>query len=156
MVFLSPSLILLSLFATVSGRMLETDDGAVSTTLRSVGLGALAQDWLGSDRPTYAALFVLFVYLIGLPIMYYTSALAVANTSSPGSPAARSASPDRCWPRSAWPPHFSTRPRPSPWSSGPTDGARERGFRRSNPHPRRRQHHPEAGPLLALGAVACS
>ncbi|MEV6865526.1 sugar ABC transporter permease [Streptosporangium subroseum] len=80
-VFLLPSLIPLSLFATVFGRMLETDDGAVNNTLRSLGLGALAQDWFGSDGPAYAALFVLLIFLVGLPIMYYTSDLATVNTS---------------------------------------------------------------------------
>ncbi|NUR84366.1 MAG: sugar ABC transporter permease [Nonomuraea sp.] len=76
-VFLLPSLIPLSLFATVFGRMLETDDGALNQVLRHVGLD---QDWLGSTGPAYAALFLLLVYLIGLPIMYYTSDLATTNT----------------------------------------------------------------------------
>jgi len=80
-VFLLPSLIPLSLFATVFGRMLETRDGAVNATLRTVGLGALSQDWLGESGPAYAALFVLLVYLVGLPIMYYTSDLSTANTA---------------------------------------------------------------------------
>jgi ABC-type sugar transport system permease subunit len=80
-VFLLPSLIPLSLFATVFGRMLETRDGAVNATLRAVGLGPLAQDWLGEQGPAYAALFVLLAYLVGLPIMYYTSDLSTANTA---------------------------------------------------------------------------
>ncbi|MEU1005077.1 carbohydrate ABC transporter permease [Streptomyces tibetensis] len=80
-VFLLPSLIPLSLFATVFGRMLETDDGAVNTALRSMGLGSLTQDWLGSTGPAYTALFVLLVYLVGLPVMYYTSDLSTLNTS---------------------------------------------------------------------------
>jgi raffinose/stachyose/melibiose transport system permease protein len=80
-VFLLPSLIPLSLFATVFGRMLETRDGAVNATLRAVGLGSLTQDWLGESGPAYAALFVLLVYLVGLPIMYYTSDLSTANTA---------------------------------------------------------------------------
>ncbi|WP_433214440.1 carbohydrate ABC transporter permease [Microtetraspora malaysiensis] len=78
-VFLLPSLIPLSLFATVFGRMLETDDGAVNALLGTVGVGPV--DWLGSTGPSYAALFVLLVYLVGLPIMYYTSDLATTNTA---------------------------------------------------------------------------
>jgi raffinose/stachyose/melibiose transport system permease protein len=77
-VFLLPSLIPLSLFATVFGRMLETDEGAFNQVLRHLGLD---QDWLGSTGPAYAALFLLLVYLIGLPIMYYTSDLATVNTA---------------------------------------------------------------------------
>lgn len=80
-VFLLPSLIPLSLFASVFGRMLQTQDGAVNVVLRSVGLGALQQDWLGSDPTAYAAVFVLLVYLIGLPIMYYRSDVSNVNVS---------------------------------------------------------------------------
>jgi raffinose/stachyose/melibiose transport system permease protein len=80
-VFLLPSLIPMSLFATVFGRMLETDHGAINQTLRNVGLGALAQDWLGNEKAAYAALFLLLTYMVGLPIMYYTSDLTTANTA---------------------------------------------------------------------------
>ena len=62
--------------------MLQTDDGAINQTLRAAGLGTLAQDWLGNQPSAYAAMFILLTYLIGLPIMYYTSDLATANTSS--------------------------------------------------------------------------
>ena len=80
-VFLLPSLIPLSLFATVFGRMLETDSGAVNQVMRALGLARFAQDWLGSEGPAYAALFVLLVLLIGLPITYYTSDLSTVSTA---------------------------------------------------------------------------
>jgi len=80
-VFLLPSLIPLSLFATVFGQMLETRDGALNSLLRSVGLGGLAQDWLGQTGPGYAAVTILLVYMIGLPIMYYTSDVTALNLS---------------------------------------------------------------------------
>lgn len=80
-VFLLPSLIPLSLFASVFGRMLETQNGAFNIALRTIGLGALQQDWLGSDSTAYAAVFVLLVYLIGLPIMYYRSDVSSVNVS---------------------------------------------------------------------------
>jgi raffinose/stachyose/melibiose transport system permease protein len=79
--FLLPSLIPLSLFATVFGQMLQTNDGAINQTLRGIGLGALAQDWTGNVGAAYAAILILLTYLIGLPIMYYTSDLATANTA---------------------------------------------------------------------------
>jgi len=78
--FLLPSLIPLSLFATVFGQMLQTNGGAINQTLRTIGLGALAQDWTGNTDAAYAALFILLTYLIGLPIMYYTSDLTTVNT----------------------------------------------------------------------------
>jgi len=79
-VFLLPSLIPLSLFATVFGQMLQTNGGAINQTLRSVGLGSLAQDWTGNTATAYAAILVLLTYLIGLPVMFYTSDLTTANT----------------------------------------------------------------------------
>lgn len=70
-IFLLPSLLPLALFATVFGRMLNTQYGAVNGLLESIGLGAFTQDWLGNSSTAYAAVFVLLVYLVGLPIMYY-------------------------------------------------------------------------------------
>ena len=78
--FLLPSLVPLSLFATVFGQMLQTNGGAINQTLRTIGLGALAQDWTGNTDAAYVALFILLTYLIGLPIMYYTSGLTTVNT----------------------------------------------------------------------------
>lgn len=80
-VFLLPSLIPMSLFATVFGRMLETRDGAINEALRSIGLGFLAQDWLGDPTAAYIGVLVLFTYTIGLPIMYYTTDVAQVNAS---------------------------------------------------------------------------
>jgi raffinose/stachyose/melibiose transport system permease protein len=80
-IFLLPSLIPLSLFATVFGQMLEQQDGALNTLLRAVGLGALQQNWLGETGPGYAAVFILLVFLVGLPIMYYTSDVTALNLS---------------------------------------------------------------------------
>ena len=79
--FLLPSLIPLSLFATVFGQMLQTNGGAINQSLRAIGLGSLAQDWTGNTDSAYAAIFILLTYLIGLPIMYYTSDLTTANTA---------------------------------------------------------------------------
>mgnify|MGYP001255153548 CR=1 FL=1 len=70
-IFLLPSLLPLALFATVFGTMLGTQYGAFNVALESIGLGFLRQDWLGNDSTAYAAVFVLLVYLVGLPIMYY-------------------------------------------------------------------------------------
>ena len=79
--FLLPALIPPSLFATVFGQMLQTNGGAINQSLRAVGLGALAQDWTGNTGSAYVAIFILLTYLIGLPIMYYTSDLTTANTA---------------------------------------------------------------------------
>lgn len=78
-IFLIPSLIPLSLFATVFGQMLETQDGAFNVLLRRLGLGFLQQEWLSNTGPAYVAVAILLVYLVGLPIMYYTSDIPAAN-----------------------------------------------------------------------------
>lgn len=70
-VFLLPSLLPLALFATVFGKMLGTQYGAFNQALSAIGLGSLRQDWLGHAPTAYAAVCVLLVYLVGLPIMYY-------------------------------------------------------------------------------------
>ncbi|OYO02869.1 ABC transporter permease [Enemella evansiae] len=80
-VFLLPSLIPMSLFATVFGRMLETRDGAINQGLRAIGLGWLAPDWLGNPAAAYVAVAILLTYGIGLPIMYYTTDVAQVNAS---------------------------------------------------------------------------
>lgn len=80
-IFLLPALIPMSLFATVFGRMLETRDGAINEGLRAIGLGFLAQDWLGDPGAAYVAVAVLITYAIGLPIMYYTTDVAQVQAS---------------------------------------------------------------------------
>jgi raffinose/stachyose/melibiose transport system permease protein len=79
--FLLPSLVPLSLFATVFGQMIQTNGGAFNQTLQDIGLGSLAQDWTGNQTSAYIAVFILLAYLIGLPIMYYTSGLTMVNTA---------------------------------------------------------------------------
>lgn len=79
--FLLPSLIPISLFATVFGQMLQTNDGAINQSLRTVGLGFLAQDWTGNTGPAYLAVIILLTYLIGIPIMFYTADLTMVNTA---------------------------------------------------------------------------
>lgn len=79
--FLLPSLVPLSLFATVFGQLIQTDGGGLNQTLRRIGLGSLAQDWTGDQTFAYCAVALLLMYLIGLPIMYYTADLTTVNTS---------------------------------------------------------------------------
>jgi raffinose/stachyose/melibiose transport system permease protein len=79
--FLLPSLIPISLFATVFGQMLQTNDGAINQSLRTLGLGFLARDWTGSTGPAYLAIIILLTYLIGIPIMFYTADLTLVNTA---------------------------------------------------------------------------
>jgi raffinose/stachyose/melibiose transport system permease protein len=79
--FLLPSLMPLALIASVFRVLLESRFGALNETLRAVGLEALAMGWLIEPTLAYGVVVILFVYLIGLPVMYYTAAMSTINTS---------------------------------------------------------------------------
>lgn len=82
LLFLLPALMPLSLVATIFGSMLQERFGVLNEVLRAVGLGGLAQAWLTTPNLAYAAVILIFCYLIGLPIMYYTSDLSALPTSA--------------------------------------------------------------------------
>jgi len=82
LIFLLPALMPASLVATIFGIMLQERFGMLNETLRFFGLGGLAQSWLTTPTLAYASVIVIFCYLIGLPIMYYTADLASLPTSS--------------------------------------------------------------------------
>lgn len=75
-VFLVPALMPLSLVATIFGSMLQERFGVLNETLRAVGLDSLAQPWLTDPGFAFGTVAVLFCYLIGLPILYYTADLS--------------------------------------------------------------------------------
>ena len=81
-IFLLPALMPLSLVATIFASMLQQSDGVLNVTLRTVGLGALAQPWLTQPGLAFGVVAVIFCYLIGLPIMYYTADLSALPTES--------------------------------------------------------------------------
>jgi len=82
LLFLLPALMPVSLVATIFGSMLQERFGVLNETLRAVGLGAFTQSWLTTPALAYAAVALIFCYLIGLPIMYYTADLSALPTSS--------------------------------------------------------------------------
>jgi raffinose/stachyose/melibiose transport system permease protein len=82
LIFLLPALMPLSLVATIFGSMLTERTGVLNETLRAIGLGALAQPWLTQPGLAFAVVAVIFCYLIGLPIMYYTADLSALPTES--------------------------------------------------------------------------
>lgn len=80
-IFLLPTLMPLALVASVFRMMLEARFGTVNGALTAIGLGAFAQNWLIEPQLAYSVVSVLFVYIIGLPILYYTANLSTINTS---------------------------------------------------------------------------
>lgn len=82
LIFLLPALMPLSLISTIFGSMLTERDGVFNDTLRAIGLGGLAQPWLTQPDLAFGVVAVLFCYLIGLPIMYYTADLSALPVES--------------------------------------------------------------------------
>lgn len=80
--FLVPALMPLSLVATVFATMLQERFGVLNETLRTVGLDGAAQPWLTDPGLAFASVAVIFCYLIGLPIMYYTADLSAVPTDA--------------------------------------------------------------------------
>jgi ABC-type sugar transport system permease subunit len=79
--FFIPSMLPVALMAAVFNSMLQYKDGTVNTLLRTMGLEFLAQRWLAD--PQYAMFSVMSVclFLIAIPIMYYTADLSMVNSS---------------------------------------------------------------------------
>lgn len=80
--FLLPALMPVSLVATIFGSMLQEKFGVLNETLRAVGLGDLAQPWLTDPTLAFGVIALIFCYLIGLPVMYYTADLAALPAES--------------------------------------------------------------------------
>lgn len=79
--FFIPSMLPIALMATVFGSMLEYRSGIVNVILRGTGLEVLAQRWLADPRLAIWAVCTVSIYLIGIPIMYYTADLTTLNKS---------------------------------------------------------------------------
>lgn len=78
--FFIPSMLPIALMAAVFSSMLEYKNGMVNQLLRGVGLGALAQRWLADPRLAIWSVCGVSLFLIGIPIMYYTADLTTIST----------------------------------------------------------------------------
>lgn len=76
-----PSMLPIALMATVFASMLEYKSGIVNQILRGVGLDVLAQRWLADPKYAIWAVCTISIYLIGIPIMYYTADLTTISKS---------------------------------------------------------------------------
>lgn len=79
--FFVPSMLPLTLMAAVFSSMFEYKNGAVNEILRFVGLGNLAQRWLADPQLAMFTVCSVSIFLIGIPIMYYTADLTTISTS---------------------------------------------------------------------------
>jgi ABC-type sugar transport system permease subunit len=79
--FFIPSMLPIALMAAVFSSMLEYKNGTVNIILRNAGLGILAQQWLADPKFALLSVCSVSIFLIGVPIMYYTADLTTINTN---------------------------------------------------------------------------
>ena len=76
MIFYTPAVLPLIAVASIWGWLYNPDYGAVNEFLRVIGLGGLAQPWLGQDSTALAAVMVPAIWVrVGFPMLLYLAAL---------------------------------------------------------------------------------
>ena len=76
LLFYTPCVLPLVSIASIWGWLYNPDFGVINEVLRSVGLGGLAQPWLGQDSTALAAVMVPAIWLrVGFPMLLYLAAL---------------------------------------------------------------------------------
>lgn len=75
-VFYMPAVLPLVAVAAIWGWLYDPSQGSVNEILRAVGLGALAQPWLGQDSTALGAVIVAGIWVrTGFPMLLYLAAL---------------------------------------------------------------------------------
>ena len=75
-IFYTPAVLPLIAVASIWGWLYNPQYGAINEFLRLIGLGALAQPWLGQDSTALAAVMVPAIWLrVGFPMLLYLAAL---------------------------------------------------------------------------------
>jgi len=75
-IFYMPAVLPLVAVGAIWGWLYDPSRGSVNEILRSLGLGALAQPWLGQDSTALAAVIVAAVWVhTGFPMLIYLAAL---------------------------------------------------------------------------------
>jgi raffinose/stachyose/melibiose transport system permease protein len=76
LIFYTPAVLPLVSIASIWGWLYNPQYGAINELLRVVGLGELAQPWLGQDSTALAAIMVPAIWLrAGFPMLLYLAAL---------------------------------------------------------------------------------
>lgn len=79
--FFVPSMLPIALMAAVFSSMLEYKNGIVNQLLRGAGLESLAQRWLADPNLAIWSVCSVSIFLIGIPIMYYTADMTTISDS---------------------------------------------------------------------------
>ncbi|GAA3611617.1 carbohydrate ABC transporter permease [Microlunatus ginsengisoli] len=81
LIFYTPAVMPLVAVASIWGWLYNPQYGAINEFLRAIGLGALAQPWLGQNSTALAAVMVPAIWLrVGFPMLLYLAALQGINT----------------------------------------------------------------------------
>jgi raffinose/stachyose/melibiose transport system permease protein len=71
-----PQILPVAVAGIVIGWILRPQDGALNRILESIGLGALAHNWLGSPDTALASIMVVLIWIqIGYPVVIFMAAL---------------------------------------------------------------------------------
>lgn len=79
--FFVPSMLPIAIIAAVFSSMLEYREGTLNILLRAMHLDSLAMRWLTDPKLAMISVLSMSIYLIGLPILYYTAGLTTINKS---------------------------------------------------------------------------
>ncbi len=81
LIFYTPAVLPLVAVASIWGWLYNPQYGAINAALRAIGLGNLAQPWLGQDSTALAAVMIPAIWLrVGFPMLLYLAALQGINT----------------------------------------------------------------------------
>ena len=81
LIFYTPAVLPLVAIASIWGWLYNPQYGAINSLLRLIGLGDLAQPWLGQDSTALAAVMVPAIWLrVGFPMLLYLAALQGIST----------------------------------------------------------------------------
>lgn len=79
--FFVPSMLPIALMAAVFNSMMQYKEGTINNLLRAIGLGNLAQRWIVDPHLAMPSVMSVSIFLIGIPIMYYTADLTTISAS---------------------------------------------------------------------------
>ncbi len=79
--FFVPTLLPNAMIAAVFAGMLQYNYGTLNEVLKFFHLNFLAQRWLSDPTLAYCAVLMIGLYLIGMPMMYYTAELSTISQS---------------------------------------------------------------------------
>lgn len=79
--FFVPAMLPIAFISAVFSSMLEYKEGTLNSLLRFMHLDFMAQRWLVEPHLAFGSVLSVSVYLIGIPMMYYTADLTTLNNS---------------------------------------------------------------------------